>query len=250
MALIFLLLIAVFVGITVGITGVGGILLIPALDILGDLPTHVAMATTLFSFILASLVGTASYQRMGLIKWRMAIPLTIGGVVFSAIGASVNVYVPAPPLNIIMGSVILFAGLNALRPPKACGNWAQREDCHTVLLLAIGGGTGFVAGLTGVGGPVLSIPIMIILGFPPAWCVAMAMPYQIGTAAAGSISNAFHQSINLEAGLMVSVALVVGIMIGARIVRYFSSTMLRISIAVICLGVGAMVLVRAVGEFF
>lgn len=249
MSLLFLLLISVFVGVTVGITGVGGILLIPALNMLGGLPTHIAMATTLSTFILASLFGTLSYQRMGLINWRMAIPLTVGGVVFSAVGASVNVYVPAPPLNCIMGSVILFAGLNALRPPKAVGNLAERTECHTVLLFAIGGGTGFLAGLTGVGGPVLSIPIMIILGFAPVLCVALAMPYQIGTAVAGSITNAFHQSIHLEMAVMVSLALVVGIIIGARVGRYFSATMLRITIAVICLGVGALVLVRAVREF-
>lgn len=245
MDFVFLLLLALLVGLMIGITGIGGILLIPGLAILGNLPTHEAMATALFSFIFVGACGTLAFHKMKIIDWSMAIPLGMGGMMFSALGAAVNVYVSASPLNMIMGSVILFAGLNALFQQKIPeGLNISRSSHRRKILFAIGACTGFVAGLTGVGGPVLSIPIMIVLGFQPILSVAVAMPYQVSTALAGSISNLIHQSINFQIGLPISIAEVVGILIGPHIGRHLSAKNLRVSIALICLMVGLMVLIR------
>ena len=57
------------VGALIGATGVGGVLLIPAIMFFGGLGTHEAMATALFSFLFAGIVATASYQRYGTLDW-------------------------------------------------------------------------------------------------------------------------------------------------------------------------------------
>ena len=53
----------------------------------------------------------------------------------------------------------------------------------------IGGATGFMAGLTGAGGPVASIPWMVLVGYSPIHAVALSMPYQIATSFSGSVGN-------------------------------------------------------------
>ncbi|MEG2171702.1 MAG: sulfite exporter TauE/SafE family protein [Desulfovibrionaceae bacterium] len=251
MEFISLLFLAALVGLLVGITGIGGILLIPGIAMLGGLPTHEAMATALFSFILVGISGTISFQRNGGIDWSMALPLSLGGGIFSALGAWANIYVSAPPLNCILGLVILFAGCNALRPRTALGKpWAPTSPHRTKLLFGIGACTGFVAGLTGVGGPVLSIPFMIILGFQPIVGIVCAMPYQIATALTGSLSNYLHGTINFAVGLPVSVAEVTGILVGTSLARRTSAKILRLAIGIICLVVGAFVLVKALAQYF
>lgn len=251
MELISLLFLAALVGLLVGLTGIGGILLIPGIAMLGGLPTHEAMATALFSFILVGISATISFHRNGGIDWGVALPLSIGGGIFSALGAWANVYISAPPLNFILGIVILFAGCNALRPRTAVGiPWAPISPHRTQLLFAIGASTGFIAGLTGAGGPVLSIPFMIMLGFQPLACIISAMPYQIATALAGSVSNYLHQTINFSVGLPVSVAEVAGIIVGTRLVRRIHAHHLRLGIGLVCLVVGGFVLIKAVLHYF
>lgn len=251
MEFIALLGIAALVGLLVSITGIGGILLIPSMTTLGGLPTHEAMATTLFSLILVGISGTISFQRNGGVNWSMALPLSLGGAIFSAIGAEVNAYVAAPPLNCLLGLVILFAGYNALRPRTAMGTpWAPVSPHRNILLFGIGAGTGFMAGLTGVGGPVLSIPTMIMLGFNPLTCIISAMPYQVATAVTGSISNYMNQTINFSVGLPISIVEVLGILVGTRLVRRVSVQVLRLSIGTICLVVGALVLTKALLQYF
>lgn len=250
MDFISLLLLALAVGLLIGLTGIGGILLIPGIAILGGLPTHEAMATALFSFILVAIFGTFNFQRKIGIDWSVALPMSAGGAIFSALGAWANVYVTAPPLNGILGAVILFVGCNALRPRTAVGTpWAPTSPHRSTLLFGIGASTGFVAGLTGVGGPVLSIPFMIMLGFQPITCIISAMPYQIATALTGSVSNYLHQSINFSIGLPISVAEVLGILVGTRLVQRVKAQHLRLSIGCVCIVVGSMILFQAVSHY-
>ena len=73
------------VGTLIGATGVGGVLLIPAIMFFGGLGTHEAMATALFSFLFAGIVATVSYQRYGTIDWRVTLPVVAGDGALAAV---------------------------------------------------------------------------------------------------------------------------------------------------------------------
>lgn len=51
-------------------------------------------------------------------------------------------------------------------------------NVQRLALFLLGGFAGFMAGLTGIGGPVISVPFMISVEFPPLYSVAMAQPFQ------------------------------------------------------------------------
>ena len=55
--LISILLVCLLVGVLVGATGIGGILMPPALMLLGGVEAHQAMGTSLASFLPLALVG-------------------------------------------------------------------------------------------------------------------------------------------------------------------------------------------------
>src|SRR5262249_58429158 len=82
--------VAVVVGFFTGAVGPGGILLIPAFAILGGLDIHEATATTLFVFLFTGVFGTWLFYRRGHIHWRVALPVCIGSVAFSYLGALVD----------------------------------------------------------------------------------------------------------------------------------------------------------------
>ena len=104
------------VGTLIGATGVGGVLLIPAIMFFGGLGTHEAMATALFSFLFAGIVATVSYQRYGTIDWRVTLPVVAGSFLSGYAGAYVGAYIPGRALNIVLACLIYSAYLGSSSP--------------------------------------------------------------------------------------------------------------------------------------
>ena len=143
-----LCLTALLVGGLIGTVGVGGILLIPALNKLACLPVHMAMGTALFSFIFTGILGTLLYQRHGSIDWKITIPICLGSLLFGYLGAMANGYAPARLLQHLLGGIIVFAGIYALLPSRRQA--ASNNNRSLPVLLGIGALAGFGSGLTGV----------------------------------------------------------------------------------------------------
>lgn len=69
-----MIIVGFIVGFLVGCTGMGGIILIPALVYLSGLSSHVAMGTTLFTFIFTTSLCSWLYIRLGHVDWKATIP--------------------------------------------------------------------------------------------------------------------------------------------------------------------------------
>lgn len=240
---------ALLVGALIGTVGVGGILLIPALGLFAGLSTHMSMATALLSFVFTGLLGTWLYQRHGSIDWRITIPICVGSLLFGGLGAMVNGYVSARFLNLLLGIIILFAGFYALFPARkglsAAGIAAGGRRFW--LLWGIGGLVGFGSGLTGVGGPVLSVPLMVILGFSPLTSIATGQVIQIAAALSGSIGNAANGVIDYGTAAWVGCLELAGVAAGARLAHAISMNLLKKIVSIVCILVGALILARALG---
>ena len=230
------------VGVLVGLAGVGGILIPPALILLSRLEAHTAMGTALASLLVLGLVGTWTYWRMHCIPWRRSLPYFLGGLAAWP-GALVNALVPAEPLVVLLACLILFASFCALRPP--------RQGKHSAFWLGSGGFccigaiTGLLAGMTGAGGPVLSIPWLVAVGMPPLVAVGMSMPYQIVTAVAGTLGNiqGGHVDFSLLPALCALETL--GFAAGAVLARRMETGRLGRVIGAVCFVLGLILLVRA-----
>ena len=96
-----MIVVGFIVGFLVGCTGMGGIILIPALVYLSGLSSHVAMGTTLFTFIFTTSLCSWLYIRLGHVDWKATIPICIGGFLFTYVGADVKAFTAAPYLNLI-----------------------------------------------------------------------------------------------------------------------------------------------------
>jgi uncharacterized membrane protein YfcA len=240
-------LIALLVGTLIGSVGVGGILLIPALAALGGLTTQVSMSTALFSFIFTGVLGTWMYQRRGSIDWGITVPVCLGAVFFGYLGALANSLANAALLNFILSLIIIFAGVYTFLPGGRLStfNLGGRSPGRIFVLLCIGAVVGFGSGLTGVGGPVLSVPFMVVLGFAPLTAIATSQVIQIVAALSGTIGNLAYGSIDFFVAGWVTVLELLGVMIGVRIAHSSNTRQLRILVAVVCVVVGGVILVRS-----
>lgn len=247
--MIMLALAAFFVGLLIGMVGIGGILLIPAIEALAGIGTRQAMGTALFSFIFTAVIGTWMFARRGSVDWRVALPVCLGATLCGYLGALLNSVLGSHWLNLALSLVIIFAGASVLRPlgsgwfvtrlsPR--GRWA--------LLAAIGGSVGFVAGLTGVGGPVLSIPVMVVLGFSPLVAIATGQVIQVAAATSGTIGYLAHGAVDFTLAAWLTVVQLAGLVLGVRWGHSRNTGQLKRMVATVCLGVGLFLLARTVGR--
>jgi len=239
--------IAMAVGFFIGTVGVGGVLLIPALVWLGAVPIHQATATTLFSFLFTGLFSTWLFQRRGSIDWTITRPLLAGALMFSYVGARVNALVEVRALALIIALVVLFAGSYILLPARR-GKRVQRDGstrAQQLLLLLVGGLAGFGSGLSGAGGPLFSVPMMLILGFSPLAVVGAGQVLQIAAALSGTLGNLQFGAIDFAFAAWLTLFELAGVLAGVRAAHAASVTVLRRTAAGLCLLTGVLMLARA-----
>jgi len=244
-----LAVVAFIVGLLIGTVGVGGILLIPAVAACLGLTTQVSMATALFSFIFTGLIGTWLYQRRGTIDWHITIPVCLGALFFGYLGALANSRANAAVLNLILSLIIVFAGIYAIKK-HARGKQFQFDKTKASqrwLLVAIGAVVGFGSGLTGVGGPVLSVPLMVIIGFDPLTSIATSQVIQIAAAASGTAGNLAHGNIDFVAASWITLFELGGVIVGVRLAHSAKTKQLRAFVAIVCMVVGGFILIRSLG---
>ncbi|MBI4195296.1 MAG: sulfite exporter TauE/SafE family protein [Betaproteobacteria bacterium] len=245
-----LLPVAFGVGVLIGAVGIGGVLLIPALAAFAGLGIHEAMATALFTFIFTGVIGTLTFQRLGSIDWRITIPVCLGAVFLAFIGAWINSLSKPGALAVILAGIIIFAGVytlaswRGLRQPA----FGENRQAQRALLALIGSVSGFGSGLTGVGGPALSVPLMVLFGFPALTSIGASQVIQIIAAVSGTLGNLQFGTVNFAIAAPVTLFEVAGVFLGVRIVHAINATALRTFVAVLCIGVGLFLIGRAPGH--
>jgi uncharacterized membrane protein YfcA len=244
-----LLPIAFGVGALIGAVGIGGVLLIPALAAFAALPIQTAMATALFTFIFTGIVGTVMFQRRGSIDWSLARPVLLSALVFAFIGAWANSIARPTVLALILACIIIFAGIYTLATWRGEREPAFRNDIRAqrVLLLVVGAISGFGSGLTGVGGPALSVPLMVLFGFPALVSIGVSQVIQIVAAVSGTLGNLRYGSIDFGVAATVTLCEVAGALVGVRLAHAVDASLLRKGVAVLCVVVGTALIIRELG---
>lgn len=238
--------VALGVGTLIGAVGIGGILLIPALTAFAGLGIHEAMATALFTFIFTGITGTLLFQRRGSIDWRVTVPVCAGALLFAFLGAWANAHTSATVLGFALAGIIIFAGVYTLTSWREArvAALSQRPAAQRMLLTGIGAIAGFGSGLTGVGGPALSVPLMVLFGFPALTAIGTSQVIQIIAALSGTLGNLKFGAINFPLAAWITLLEIAGVFAGAHIVHAVNANVLRKFVAVLCIAVGVFLIAR------
>ena len=98
-------LIALVVGWTAGVLGIGGgLICMPALVDPVGCPTHVAVGTDLFNVAISGLYGAATYSYKGRVELMAAFIMLIGAAVGAQIGAVATKYVRGYGIRVLLAS--------------------------------------------------------------------------------------------------------------------------------------------------
>jgi uncharacterized protein len=161
-------------GFLAGFFGVGGgIILVPILlfffqsiQVSSLVSTHLAFGTSLLIVVFASFSSAIQYSRNGHVVWRAVIPLGAASVVGSAGGAMLAGTLAGKTLRQIFALVVILSALRLFAEMRKQKK-EEMPPLFTPALLLTGVVVGLVSSLAGVGGGVLSIPVMhSVLKFP------------------------------------------------------------------------------------
>ena len=229
------------VGILIGSIGIGGVLLVPSLNYLAGIPIHMGIASVMFSYLFSGLVGATMFARRGSIRWSMAGWLCLGAMPGAYAGAAAVSLTPAAMLEFLIATIMVVVGANALierDEPTATRSWSAGQ------LITLGAISGLGSSMTGTGGPLVLVPILIWLKTPVLMSVGLSQVIQLPIAALATVGNWVHGSIDFRLGLMVALTLMTGVVVGARISHAVSSKALKRLVAVVMVGVGSAMIVK------
>ncbi|KRF34186.1 hypothetical protein ASG94_15795 [Nocardioides sp. Soil805] len=230
------------VGVLIGMVGVGGVLLPPGLVALGGLTANEATATSTWAFVFTGVVGTVAYAWRGVVPWGMVGRLAIGVVPAAFLGALVNARLPASIVMLGLAALTLFVGVQQLRPRAAK---ETRDELGTAALVTVGAFVGFGSALTGTGGPVLLVPVLLTLGVPPLRAVAASQAVQLPVVVAGSAGYLQTGLVDVRQGTVLGCVAALGVVAGAVVATRIRAEGLRRIVALACIAAGVFLVVRA-----
>jgi hypothetical protein len=225
-------------GVLSGLFGVGGgVVTTPAVNaILGGTAIE-AVATPLPVILPTSIVGAVTYARVGQVSRRAARWAATPGIAGAIVGAYLTRFVNAHLLLLVTAALIAVTSIQVVRD-RAPSVGPRRQTVAGWRYGTIGGAAGLVSGLLGVGGGIVMVPAFTV------W-TAMPLKRALGTSllvmavlvVPGTIVHAMLGHVDWAIFLVLTIGVVPGVRIGARIALRAGESALRLAVGLFLLAV-------------
>ena len=262
MLVIELLLLGACTGFLAGLLGIGGgMIQVPFLSLIlaqrgvgAEQSLKMAIATAMATILFTSAASVRAHHRRGAVRWDLVRSLAPGIVIGSLI-ASVGVFslVKGQPLALFFAVFVGYSATQLLIDKKPV---PSRQLPGPLAQGAVASGIGFISGLVGAGGGLISIPYMTWCNVPIHTAVATsaALGFPIALAnGAGYVISGWNQASPLPGSLgylylpalaVIAVASVVMAPLGARAAHSLNVRQLKRAFAVLLYGVALYMLWR------
>jgi uncharacterized membrane protein YfcA len=176
--LTFLVCIGTLAGFSSGLLGIGGgVILNPILlfflrskGVPWDVVTHTVFGTSLMVIIFSSMASAYHHNTRGRVLWNISFPLAFASIAGSFAGSYVVAHISGIMLAKLFGFLLIIVSLRMLMQLEDRGSDDVRRGLSSVFPIGII--TGFVSSMFGIGGGVVSIPLMVIILHVPVRKVA------------------------------------------------------------------------------
>lgn len=245
-----LILTALFAGVGITTVGPGGVFVTAALYQFTDLSSAAVAGTASATFVATGLVGSAAYVRSGELETgpvrETALILSGAGVAGALFGTRLNLLIGKQLFGGLLAAFLIgVAILLTYRETTGIEPGRILEGAPRLrwgLLTAVGGSVGTVGGLLGVGGPVVAVPTLVALGVPMLEAVAAAQVQSIFLSLFAAIGYWSAGAMDVSLAVIAGVPQLIGVVVGWRLAHRISPQWLRLALAVILAGIGAVIL--------
>ncbi|MGV0632912.1 sulfite exporter TauE/SafE family protein [Mycolicibacillus trivialis] len=236
----------------IGITalGPGGVLPTIGLFALTDLSASAVAGTSIVIHIATGVLGTAVYTRSGQLRrprtrWT-AIVLATTAVAGAPLGVVVNSLVSQRAFGIVLAPTVGGAAvLLWYRMRREGAASAPVEYPHAAVVVAVGITVAVASAVVGVGGPMLTVPLLIAVGVPTLEALAAAQVQSVVIATVGTLGYAARNAIDWPLAALVGVPSLAGVLIGWKIAHALPTRTLGYALIAVLLALAPYLAVSA-----
>jgi uncharacterized membrane protein YfcA len=186
-----LIIVGLIAGVLGGLLGIGGsIIMIPVLTLIFRHDQHLSQAAAMIVNIFVSAPAMLRHQRAGAIRWRIGIRMLPAGLIFIVVGVEVSNHLDGRILERLFGIFLIYViysnvekligGRIVPDDHPSRGTWPRASGVGTIM--------GFAAGLLGIGGGVIAVPLLQRLcHLPLRQCIALSATAMCITVPVGAI---------------------------------------------------------------
>jgi uncharacterized membrane protein YfcA len=202
--------IGLLAGLLAGFFGVGGgIVVIPLLILFVHFDQRQASVTSLVAIIPTSLVAASAFLASGTVPWDQTVfglIIAIGSTITAPLGAWALRTWKTTTVRWIFIAVLLFSAIQVAFQLPNRDNHLEWSAGVVIGLIASGAVMGFVAGLLGVGGGLLLLPLLVLgFGVSDLTAKALSLIAMFPAAISGTIGSARAGTVNWKAGISLGV---------------------------------------------
>lgn len=237
------------VGGCIGICGIAGFLL-PMLYTGGlGFDVTYALALSFLAFLVSGLIGSFNYYRSGNLDVKMSLKLGLGSLIGAVAGVFLQSMIEKSTAKTILYLVVLFSGASIL-----IRMWKEKKESvpsssdtknniagHMGFLIVLGIATGAICSLSGAGGPVLVMPLLVACGVSARIAVGVALFDSVFIAIPACIGYLSRISWSSILGLLVLIVFShgIGVWLGSRFAGKVPVQGLKIFVAVfsVCIAI-------------
>ncbi len=233
--LIILAIAGLIAGILAGFLGIGGgTVLVPLLVALGYEPIQ-AVATSSLSIVITAISGSIQNWRMGYLSFNRVIGIGFPAVITAQIGVFLAEFFPPKLLLFLFGCLLLLniylvevrKQITAKKkqqeeqqdPEQEATPQANSNILYNPIIARIftGSAAGILAGLFGVGGGIIMVPLQILLlGEPIKVAIQTSLGVIIITAISASLGHAVQGNVLWVQGIILGLGGLLGAQISTR----------------------------------
>jgi uncharacterized membrane protein YfcA len=246
--LIVALLLAVLVGLSLGLMGGGGsILTVPILTYVLGMGPKEAIAASLFIVGVTSAVSVFAHARAGRVRWKTGLIFGGAGMVGAFLGGILGGYIPGVVLMLLFAVMMVATAIAMIRGrrKKAADPDADPKHLPVLRILLDGFAVGIATGLVGAGGGFLIVPALNLLGgLPMAVAVGTSLLVIAMKSFAGLGGYLLSVQLDWPVVLAFTAIAVAGSFVGSALAGRIPETALRKGFGIFVLVVGAFVIVQ------
>lgn len=229
--LVGLVLFGLVAGVGITAVGPGGVLVTVGLFALTGLPPAQVAGTAIVTHVATGALATAAYTRSGQLRERgtrrAAAVLAAAAVAGTPLGVLVNSVVSGRVFGILLGAFVALVGAlvwrRAGRPAAAsdhapAGEGGARGPGAPVVA-AVGFAVAVASGVFGIGGPMLSVPLLVVLGVPVLSALAAAQAQSVVIATVGTLGYVAAGAVDWPLAALTGVPELAGVLLGWVIAR-------------------------------
>ena len=242
------------VGGCIGICGIAGFLL-PMLYTGGlGFDVTYALALSFLAFLVSGVIGSRNYYKAGNLDIKMSVKLGIGSLIGAVGGVFLQSMIEKNTAKTILYLVVLFSGASILvrmwnekRQKKNTEDVVSNDSAeksitdNVMFLVLLGIVTGAICSLSGAGGPVLVMPLLVACGVSARIAVGVALFDSVFIAVPACIGYLSRIDWMGVLGLLVLIIITngVGVWLGSRFAGKVPVNGLKLFVAVfsVCIAI-------------